>query len=62
VVENLTEISRRWPFDAGLCRYLRVVRQDAGVIKQFLSIDVGLEHVAKARNEELQDAPMVGRD
>lgn len=61
MVEDLTEVSGSWPFDVGLRRYLRVVRQYAGVVQQFVLIDVGLGHIPKAGYEELQGARTVGR-
>jgi len=38
------------------------VRQHTGFVKQLLLIDVGLGNVAKAHDEKLQDASMVGRE
>ena len=61
MVEDLGEIRGSWPFDAGLCRYLSVVRQHTGVIQQLFSIDGGLGYVPKAKDEKLQRLLMVGR-
>jgi len=38
------------------------VRQHAGVVEQFLSIDGGLGYVLKAQEEELQRLPTIGRE
>jgi len=62
MVEDLAEIRGSWPFDAGPCRYLRVVRQHTGVIKQLFSIDCVLGHILKATDKKLQRLPMVGRE
>src|SRR5258705_13714899 len=48
MVEDLAEIRGGWPFDTRLCRYLSVVRQNTGVIKQLFSIDARLGHVPQA--------------
>ena len=62
MVEDLAEIRGSRPFDAGLGGYLGIVREHAGVIKQLFSIDGGLGHVPKTRNEKLQHLPMIGRE
>src|SRR5262245_36051354 len=61
MVEDFAEVLRSWPFDTRLRGHLSVVRKHTGVIKQLLLIDIGLGNVPKTRYEELQDAPMVGR-
>jgi hypothetical protein len=40
MVEHRAEIPRSRHIDVGLCRYLGVVRQHAGVVEQLLPIDV----------------------
>ena len=62
MVEDHAEIRGSRPIDVGLCGYLSVVRQHAGVVEQFLSIDGGLGYVLKALDEELQRLPMIGRE
>ncbi len=62
MVEDHAEIRWSRPINVGLCGYLSVVRQHAGVVKQFLSIDSGLGYVLKAQKEELQRLPMISRE
>jgi hypothetical protein len=61
LVEDRAEIRGSWHVDVGLRGYLRIVRQQAGVVEQLLSIDGGLGDVLKTRNEELQRLPMIDR-
>ena len=62
MVEDHAEIRGSRPIDVRLCGYLSVVRQHAGVVEQFLSIDRGLGYVLKAQEEELQRLPIIGRE
>ena len=62
MVEDGAEIRGSRPITVGLCGYLSVVRQHAGVVEQFLSIDGGLGYVLKAHEEELQRLPLISRE
>src|SRR5713226_10459400 len=53
MVEDHAEIRGSRPIDVGLCGYLSVVRQHAGVVEQLLSINGGLGYALKAQEEEL---------
>jgi len=62
MVEDHAKIRGSRHIDVGLRGYLRVVRQQAGVVEQLLSIDAGLGQVLKAQNEKLQRLPMINRE
>jgi hypothetical protein len=62
MVEDRAEICGSRQIDVGLRRCLSVVRQQAGVVEQLLSVDGGLGEVLKAQNEKLQRLPMIDRE
>ena len=62
MVEDRAEIRGSRHIDVGLCGYLGIVRQHAGVVEQLLPIDGGLGYVLKAQNEKLQRLPMIDRE
>src|SRR5260370_24702266 len=62
MVEDRTEIRGGRHIDGGLRGDLGIVRQEAGVVEQLLSIDGGLGDVLKAQHEKLQRLPMVDRE
>jgi hypothetical protein len=62
MVEDIIESRWSRQVDVGLRGDLGVVRQQAGVVKQFLLIDGGLGYVLQALNEKLQRLPVVDRD
>ena len=62
MVEHRAEIPRSRHIDLGLCRDLGIVRQQAGVVEQLLSIDGGLGYVLKPQNEKLQRLPTIDRE
>jgi hypothetical protein len=62
MVEDRAEIPRSRYIDVGLCRYLGIVRQHAGVVEQLLPIDGGVGYVLKTQNEKLQRLPLIDRE
>ena len=62
MVEDRAEIRGSRHIDVGLCGDLGIVRQQAGVVEQLLSIDGGLGDVLQAQNEKLQCLPMIDRE
>jgi hypothetical protein len=62
VVEDLAEIRGSRQIDVWSGGHLGVVRQKARVVKQFLSIDIGLGDLLKPHDEKLQRLPMIDRE
>ena len=62
MVEDRAEIRGSRHIDVGLRGDLGIVRQQAGVVEQLLSIDGGLGDVLKAQHEKLQRLPMIDRE
>ena len=62
MVEDVAETPGRRQLDIGLCGYLGVVRQHAGVVNQLLAVDGRPGYVLKVHEEELQHLPVTGRE
>ena len=62
MVEDRAEVPRSRHIEVGLGRYLGIVRQQAGVVEQLLSIDRGLGDVLQTQHEKLQRLPMIDRE
>jgi hypothetical protein len=54
VIEDGREIGRRRQLRIGVCRDLRVMREHAGVVEQFLAIDGRVGDFQQAGVEELE--------
>jgi hypothetical protein len=62
MVEDRAQIRGSRHIDVGLRGYLRIVRQQAGVVEQLLSIDGGFGEVLQAQHEKFQRLPMIDRE
>ena len=59
MVEHRAETRRRRQVGVGVRGDLGVVRQQAGVVEQLVSIDGGLGDVLQAHHEKLEGLPMI---